>query len=32
MRLSAAQLQALVEGLDWRRVHGVRMRAPQAVS
>ena len=21
MRLSAAQLQALLEGLDWRRVH-----------
>ena len=24
MRLSAAQLQALLEGLDWRRVHEVR--------
>jgi transposase len=33
MRLTAAQLQALVEGLDWRRVHSVRRtRAPQAVS
>jgi transposase len=24
MRLSAAQLQALLEGLDWRRVHAPR--------
>ena len=24
MRLSAAQLQALLEGLDWRRVHATR--------
>ena len=24
MRLSAAQLQALLEGLDWRRVHAAR--------
>ena len=33
MRLTAAQLQALVEGLDWRRVQTVRRtRAPQAVS
>ncbi len=33
MRLTAAQLQALIEGLDWRRVHAVRRtRAPQAVS
>jgi transposase len=24
MRLSAAQLQALIEGLDWRRVHEPR--------
>jgi transposase len=24
MRLSAAQLQALLEGLDWRRVHEPR--------
>jgi transposase len=32
MRLTSAQLQALVEGLDWRRVHMVRrVRAPQAV-
>lgn len=30
MRLSAAQLGALLEGLDWRRVHGGRRpRAPQ---
>ncbi len=33
MRLTAAQLQALIEGLDWRRVQTVRRtRAPQAVS
>ena len=33
IRLTAAQLQALVEGLDWRRVHTVdQARAPQAVS
>lgn len=33
MRLTAAQLQALIEGLDWRRVHSARRtRAPQAVS
>jgi hypothetical protein len=25
MRLSAAQLSALLEGLDWRRVHEVRI-------
>ena len=30
MRLSAAQLGALLEGLDWRRVHGGRrVQAPQ---
>jgi transposase len=30
MRLSAAQLAALVEGLDWRRVHQARRtRVPQ---
>ena len=28
MRLSAAQLAALVEGLDWKRVHVRRVRAP----
>ena len=28
MRLSAAQLSALLEGLDWRRVHEVRETAP----
>lgn len=27
MRLSAVQLQALLEGLDWRRVHAPRRRA-----
>lgn len=33
MRLTPAQLQALVEGLDWRRVHTVRRaRAPVAVN
>lgn len=31
MRLTAAQLSALLEGLDWRRVHGGRrIRAPVA--
>jgi transposase len=28
MRLSAAQLSALLEGLDWRRVHEARETAP----
>ena len=33
MRLSAAQLQALLEGLDWRRVHEPRRTAvPTAAS
>ena len=33
MRLSAAQLQALLEGLDWRRVHEARRTAaPTAAS
>jgi transposase len=33
MRLSAAQLQALLEGLDWRRVHEPRRTvAPAAAS
>jgi transposase len=31
MRLSAAQLSALVEGLDWTRVHVPRIARPQAV-
>lgn len=31
MRLSAAQLSALVEGLDWTRVHVRRVPAPEAV-
>jgi transposase len=30
MRLSPAQLSALMEGLDWSRVHMRRVRAPQA--
>ena len=33
MRLSAAQLSALLEGLDWRRVHqSRRTRVPVAVN
>ena len=33
VRLTAAQLQALLEGLDWRRVHDAReMRVPVAAS
>jgi transposase len=33
MRLTPAQLQALLEGLDWRRVHAVRRtRVPAAAS
>jgi transposase len=33
MRLSVAQLQALLEGLDWRRVHEARRTAaPTAAS
>jgi transposase len=31
MRLSAAQLAALVEGLDWMRVHVPRIARPHAV-
>jgi transposase len=31
MRLSAAQLAALIEGLDWMRVHARRVVAPEAV-
>ena len=30
MRLTSAQLSALLEGLDWTRVRPVRVRAPQA--
>ena len=30
MRLSRAQFEALFEGLDWRRVYGVRTRQPYA--
>ena len=29
MRLSTAQLAALFEGLDWRRVHARRVRRPE---
>lgn len=33
VRLTSAQLQALLEGLDWRRVHGTReMVVPTAAS
>ena len=32
MRLSAAQLSALVEGLDWRRVHAARAESVPAVA
>jgi len=32
MRLSASQLSALLEGLDWARVRPVRVRTPSAVS
>ena len=31
MRLASSQLAALLEGLDWTRVHAVRVRAPQEV-
>ena len=31
MRLSSSQLGALLEGLDWSRVHAVRRRRPTAV-
>jgi transposase len=31
MRLSAAQLSALLEGLDWSRMHAARVTRPQAV-
>jgi len=31
MRLSASQLSALLDGLDWARVRPVRVRTPQAV-
>ena len=30
MRLTSAQLSALLEGLDWTRVRAVRVQAPQA--
>jgi transposase len=32
MRLSAAQLQALLEGLDWRRVHEPRRTTAPATA
>jgi transposase len=31
MRLSAAQLASLLEGLDWKRVHAPRIARPEAV-
>ncbi|WGF90893.1 IS66 family insertion sequence element accessory protein TnpB [Marinivivus vitaminiproducens] len=31
MRLTSAQLSALVEGLDWSRVHALRAKRPSAV-
>jgi transposase len=31
MRLSAAQLGALLEGSDWKRMHVPRVARPQAV-
>jgi transposase len=31
MRLSPAQLAALIEGLDWTRVHPVDARMPRAM-
>jgi transposase len=31
MRLSAAQLASLLEGLDWKRVHVPRVARPEAV-
>jgi transposase len=30
IRLSHAQLMALVEGLDWKRIRAVEMQAPQS--
>ena len=30
MRLTASQLSALLEGLDWTRVRAVRVHAPQS--
>lgn len=32
MRLTASQLSALLDGLDWARVRPVRVQAPRAVS
>lgn len=31
IRLSGAQLSALIEGMQWTRVHAVEAKAPQAV-
>jgi transposase len=31
MRLTSAQLAALLEGLDWSRVHALRRHRPTAV-
>lgn len=30
IRLSGAQLQVLIEGMDWRRVHLLRVRRPRS--
>jgi transposase len=30
IRLSGAQLLALIEGMEWRRVHALRVRRPQS--
>jgi len=30
MRITPAQLTALIEGLDWTRIHAARVRTPQA--
>lgn len=32
MKLSSGQLSALFEGLDWRRVHARRVRAPKVMA
>jgi transposase len=31
VQLNHAQLLALVDGMDWKRVHAVSVRAPQSV-
>jgi transposase len=32
MRMNAAQLSALVSGMDWTRMHAVPMMTPQALA